>query len=239
MAPWKPPAMIGIIIALAVAVITVSRAMGDDGGAAQTAATFGLVTVAFVLIALVSAVGAVRRPFVVTGLVMVSVTLVSIAPLGMVIGVEAYRQVVVRPICEKLETDTTRFDYVSGTADGFTSIERYFTRRLECHYRTADPSVPEGIPTSVDVADDRLAGNRAGLVRSGHIIAGVVGFFLFLFGPFPIWRWWFRSMMREMRKQDDDPEAGTGDGSAGDDGTALLDTTDVDPSPADPAGSPG
>jgi hypothetical protein len=159
-----------------------------------------MVVLALALVVFVSAVGAVGRPLLRTALVMMAVGLVCIAPLVMVGATETYRHLVVRPVCENLETDTTRFDYVSGTADGFTSIERYFTRRLVCHYRTTDPAVPEGIPTSVDLTDERLAGGNAWLYRWFHQIAAMVGFVLGLVLPFPLWRWWFRSMMSEARR---------------------------------------
>lgn len=228
MAPWKPPAMLAIIALLVVGIIAVSRAMGDDGSTGQSAVVWAMVVVALALMVLVSTVGSVRRPFVVTGLVMVSVALVSLAPLGAAISTTLYREVVVKPVCERLVTDDTRYDGVSRNADGFTSIERYFTRRLECHYRTEDPAVPEGIPTRVDLADERLAGSSDWLYRLGNALATVVGFFLPLLLAIPLWRWWFHSMMREVRAdQPADGGEGEAPGEPGDAAPADPETSDA------------
>jgi hypothetical protein len=214
MAPWKPPVMLAILAALVVGIIAVSRATGDRGETPQTLAVWAMVVAAFTLVVFVSAVGAVGRPLLRTALVMMAVGLVCIAPLVMVGATETYRHLVVRPVCEKLETDTTRFDRVSSTADGFTSISRYFTRRLVCHYRTADAAVPEGIPTEVDLTDERLAGGNAWLYRWFHQIAAITGFVLGLVLPFPLWRWWFRSMMGEARRDREERSVAAGDGDA-------------------------
>ncbi len=192
--------LIVVLAAVVLGIISVSRAMGDTGGAAQTAATAAIVVVAFVLVVFVLSVEAVGRPVLRTALVMVSVALVCLIPVGVAAASELYRAVAIRPICERLETADTRYDGISRNADGFTSIERYFTVRLECHYRTADPAVPEGIPTRVDLADERLAGGWAWPLRLGNAFASVGGFAVALLLPFPIWRWWFRSMMREARR---------------------------------------
>lgn len=112
MAPWKPPAMLAIIGLLVVGIIVVSRAMGDDGSTGQSAVVWAMVAVALALMVLVSTVGSVRRPFVVTGLVMVSVVLVCLAPLGAALSTTLYREVVVRPVCERLVTDDTCYDGV-------------------------------------------------------------------------------------------------------------------------------
>lgn len=86
--------------------------------------------------------------------------------------------------------------------------------------------MPEGIPTRVDLADERLAGSSAGLYRLGNALATVLGFFVPLLLAIPIWRWWFHSMMREVRA---DRPADDGDG-AGDAG---------DPSPPSEVAGPG
>jgi hypothetical protein len=201
-ARWKPPVLIAILLALVFGIIAVSRATGDRGGTAQNVAVWALVIAAFVVVVLVLAIGEVDRPEVTTGLVVLGAAMVSLLPLGVVAAQAAYDQLLIRPICERLETDTdpvTTFERVSRTADA-GPIERFFTRRLQCHYVTADPVVTEGIPTFVDFRDDRLGGSSAWLYLFGRAVVAVLGFFALFALQFPFWHWWFRTMMREHRR---------------------------------------
>jgi hypothetical protein len=194
--------LIGILLALVVGIIAVSRATGDRGGTAQNVAVWALVFAAFVVVVLVLAIGEVDRPEVTTGLVVAGALVVSLLPLGAIAAQAAYDELLIRPICERLESDTdpvTTFERVSRTADA-GPIARFFTRRLECHYRTADPAVPEGIPTQVDFRDDRLGGSSAWWYLLGRAVVTALGFFALLALQFPFWRWWFRTMMREHRR---------------------------------------
>jgi hypothetical protein len=202
MARWKPPVLIAILLAMGFGIIAVSRATGDRGSTEQNIAVWSLVIAAFIVVVLVSAIGEVPRPEVTTGLVLLGVVLVSLLPLGMIAANRAYDRLLVQPVCERLETQSdpvTTFERVSRTADAGV-IDRFFTRRLQCHYRTADPAVPEGIPTFVDFRDDRLGGSTAWLYLFGRAVVGVIGFATLFLLQIPVWRWWFHRMMREHRK---------------------------------------
>lgn len=172
-----------------------------------------IIVAGLVLTILVLAIGAVGRPVRRTALVMVGVALLCLAPLGFLAVTTVFEAVVIEPICERLETPVTTVDFVSRTSTGGNPITRFFTARLQCHDRTVDPAVPEGIPTSVDLSDERLAGPQERLWWVGHNLAGAVGFVFGLLSPWLAWRWWFRTMGREAARdraeRSGGPDAGT------------------------------
>jgi hypothetical protein len=201
MARWKPPVLVAIAIATVAAELAVGRAMADrQNTTGYTVVVFAIVFVAFVVVVHVTSIGVVHQPTKRTALVVVGAVMVSLSVAGGIVGQTAFARAVVYPVCERLETDTTRLDGVSRTSSSTQPGVRFFNRYLQCNYRTDDAAVPEGIPTSVDLRDGRLAGGSAGWMRLGYGLSTLAGFLLWLVVSLPFWKWWFRTLIAASKR---------------------------------------
>ena len=165
-----------------------------------TVVVFAIVFVAFVVVVHITSIGVVHQPTKRTALIVIGAIMVSMSVAGGIAGKTAFARLVVYPVCERLETATTRLEGVSRTSSTTQPGVRFFNRYLQCNYRTENDAVPEGIPTSVDLRDERLAGGGAGWMRLGYGLSTLAGFLLWFVVSLVFWKWWFRTLIAASKR---------------------------------------